>query len=119
MLQSKYSLFPAPQRKQSTAKLALAVAVCALLLTACQPKSKPEDTDQKQNAASEVQPQVLALEGSSVRLAVNLPDCSGKNCPQFVVERLQSNFPFIDQIMDREILKNLKQILDISEINQK
>jgi hypothetical protein len=42
--------------------------------------------------ASEVQPQVLALEGSSVRLAVNLPDCSGKNCPQFVVERLQSNF---------------------------
>ena len=119
MLQSKYSLFPTPQRKQSTAKLSLAVAVCALLLTACQPKSKPEDTDQKQNAASEVQPQVLALEGSSVRLAVNLPDCSGKNCPQFVVERLQSNFPFIDQIMDREILKNLKQILDISEINQK
>uniref|UniRef100_UPI00300B9FD2 RsiV family protein n=1 Tax=Acinetobacter ursingii TaxID=108980 RepID=UPI00300B9FD2 len=119
MLQSKYSLFPAQQRKQSTAKLSLTVAVCALLLTACQPKSKPEDTDQKQNAASEVQPQVLALEGSSVRLAVNLPDCSGKNCPQFVVERLQSNFPFIDQIMDREILKNLKQILDISEINQK
>lgn len=119
MLQSKYSLFPNPQRKQSTAKLSLTVAVCALLLTACQPKSKPEDTDQKQNAASEVQPQVLALEGSSVRLAVNLPDCSGKNCPQFVVERLQSNFPFIDQIMDREILKNLKQILDISEINQK
>ncbi|MCU4413685.1 RsiV family protein [Acinetobacter sp. WU_MDCI_Axc73] len=118
MLQSKYSLFT-PQKKQSATKLALAVAVCALLLTGCQPKSKPEDTDQKQNSASEVQPQVLALEGTSVRLAVNLPDCSGKSCPQFVVERLQSNFPFIDQIMDREILKNLKQILDISEINQK
>ncbi|RKG36046.1 DUF3298 domain-containing protein [Acinetobacter guerrae] len=118
MLQSKLAMFPSPQKKQSTAKLTLAVAVCALLLTACQPKSKPEDADQKQNAVSEVQPQALVLDGAPVRLKVNLPDCSGNSCPEFVVERLQSNFPFIDQIIDQEILKNLNQILEISKINQ-
>ena len=119
MLQSKYHVFSSPQKKHAATKIALAVMVCGLLLSACQPKSKPEDVDPKQQAASEVQAQALALEGSAVRLKVNLPDCSGNSCPEFVVERLQSNFPFIDQIIDQEILKNLKQILDISEINQK
>ncbi|MBK0064658.1 MULTISPECIES: RsiV family protein [unclassified Acinetobacter] len=118
MLQSKGSMFSSPQKKQPNVKLVLTIAVSMLLLTACQPKSKPEDANQKQNAASEVQPQVLAIDGSAVRLKVNLPECSGNNCPEFVVERLQSNFPFIDQIIDQEILKNLKQILDISTINQ-
>ncbi|WP_130804907.1 RsiV family protein [Acinetobacter sp. Marseille-P8049] len=111
-------MFSSAHKKRSATKLALSIAVCTVLLSGCQPKSKPEDAEARQNAASEVQAQVLALEGSAVRVNVNMPDCSGNNCPEFVVERLQSNFPWIDQRIDQEILKNLKQILDISKINQ-
>lgn len=118
MLQLRTETHIPPLKKHATAKLVLGIAVCALLLSACQPKSPPEDAEQKQTAASEVLPQALTLDGSSVRLKVNLPDCSGNNCPEFVVERLQSNFAFVDDIIDQEILKNLKQILDISNIHQ-
>jgi hypothetical protein len=37
--------------------------------------------------------------GETVKLQVNLPECKGNTCPDFTVERLQSNFPFIDSVI--------------------
>lgn len=104
---------------QHKPRLALTAVVCALALAGCQPKSKPEDTaaSDQQNAASAVQAKALQLEGNVAPMKVTLADCSGNNCPHFEVERLQSNFEFIDRTIDQAILNNLKQILEISQLN--
>ena len=59
------------------------------------------------------------MKGETIPSKVALPDCDGKNCPEFTVERLQSNFPFIDKVIDEQILKTLDQILAIAEPDAK
>ena len=87
-------------------------------LVACQPKSTPADSSEKASAAQTSDAQVARLEGQSVKLNVELPACDGNNCPEFEVERLTSNYPWIDQKIDAEILKNLAHILEISKAQQ-
>jgi hypothetical protein len=58
------------------------------------------------------------LRGETVKLAVTLPECNGNTCPDFTVERLQSNFPFIDQLLDQEILDQLSKMLEIVDADQ-
>ncbi|ENX61078.1 MULTISPECIES: RsiV family protein [Acinetobacter] len=90
------------------------VLACAILLAACQPKSEPKESQDKptdppaaQQAAEPI------LRGETVKLQVTLPECKGNTCPDFTVERLQSNFPFIDQLLDQQILDQLSKMLDV------
>jgi len=76
----------------------------AILLAACQPKSEPKELQQTAEPI---------LRGETVKLQVNLPECKGNTCPDFTVERLQSNFPFIDQLLDQQILNQLSKMLDV------
>jgi len=102
------------------ASLRLTLLASAIFLVACQPKSDPKESkDQQKPAVVEQKPVELTLKGETVSSKVILPDCSGKTCPEFTVERLQSNYPFIDKIIDQQVLKALSQILEIAEPDAK
>lgn len=104
----------------SKASFRLTLLASALFLVACQPKSDPKESeDQQKPAVVEQKPVELTLKGETVPSKVVLPDCSGKTCPDFRVERLQSNYPFIDKIIDQQVLKALGQILEIAKPDQK
>ncbi|MBV6552361.1 RsiV family protein [Acinetobacter sp. UGAL515B_02] len=94
----------------------IAILGSTLALAACQPKQAAEDAAKAASATdSSTQAQVLAIEGKTVKLNADLPECDGNNCPEFEIERLQSNMPWIDQQIDAEILNNLARILEISK----
>ena len=90
------------------------VLACAVLLAACQPKSEPKQSQDKPQDPPAVQQQAEpVLQGETVKIAVKLPECKGNTCPDFTVERLQSNFPFIDQLLDQQILEQLSKMLEV------
>ncbi|MCU4641325.1 RsiV family protein [Acinetobacter courvalinii] len=90
------------------------VLACAVLLAACQPKSEPKQSQDKPQDPPAVQQQAEpVLQGETVKIAVKLPECKGNTCPDFTVERLQSNFPFIDQLLDQQILEQLGKMLEV------
>jgi len=96
----------------------VSVLACAILLTACQPKSELKD-DPKDKPKDPTVVQTLTeptLKGETVKVQVSLPACDGNTCPDFSVERLQSNFPFIDQLIEQEILSQLEKMLEISDV---
>lgn len=94
------------------------ILVCAVLLAACQPKSEPKEPEDKPQDPVVNQTSEPVLRGETVKLAVTLPECNGNTCPDFTVERLQSNFPFIDQLLDQEILDQLSKMLEIVDADQ-
>ncbi|WP_151717069.1 RsiV family protein [Acinetobacter sp. TUM15071] len=90
------------------------VLACAVLLAACQPKSEPKESqDKPTDPPAAQQTAEPILRGETVKLQVTLPECKGNTCPDFTVERLQSNFPFIDQLLDQQILDQLSKMLDV------
>lgn len=90
------------------------VLACAVLLAACQPKSEPKESQDKPQDPPAVQQQAEpVLQGETVKIQVKLPECKGNTCPDFTVERLQSNFPFIDQLLDQQILNQLGKMLEV------
>lgn len=104
----------------SKASLRLTLLASAIFLAACQPKADPKDSqEQQKSTVQEQKPVELTLKGETILSKVVLPDCDGKTCPEFTVERLQSNFPFIDKIIDQQILSTLNQILEIAEPDAK
>ncbi len=91
-----------------------------ILLSACQPKPDAENTNaaSSASAASEAQ-SVTALVGTIEHLKLNLPDCKGKSCPEFSVERLNSNYAFVDAAIDQAILGQLNDMLDLGQVKIK
>ncbi|MCU4388515.1 RsiV family protein [Acinetobacter haemolyticus] len=92
------------------------VLACAILLAACQPKSEPKESQEQTKDPVVEQQTETTLRGETVKVELTLPECKGNTCPEFVVERLQSNFPFIDQFLDQQILDQLSKMLDIVDI---
>lgn len=89
-------------------------------LTACQkPDSKKVESAVDQTAASQVPDTSLLLQGDRAKLKLNLPECDGNTCPEFSIERLQSNQPFVDKVIDQAILDNLDKMLGIAQLSKK
>ncbi|WP_445117106.1 RsiV family protein [Acinetobacter sp. WZC-1] len=93
---------------------ALGVLISTLALLACQPKADQKQQDTEQQSVSEVQDTTLTLQGNAEKLPLEIPECGGNSCPDFSVDRLHTNQFVVDDIIDREILKNLDRILEIS-----
>ncbi|WOE30488.1 MULTISPECIES: RsiV family protein [unclassified Acinetobacter] len=85
----------------------------AMMFTACQPQQDAKKTEAEQSKKPE---QNLQLIGETQKLELNLPPCKGSNCPDISIERLSSNQPFIDKIIDQHIIELLQQILPDSEM---
>lgn len=95
------------------------VLACAILLAACQPKSEPKDAEDKPQDTPVVQQDAEpVLRGETIKLPVNLPECKGNTCPEFSVERLETNFPFIDQLLDQQILDQLSKMLEVVDADK-
>lgn len=94
----------------------LTILSLSLTLVACQPKpEKPEEPIKTEIKPEQPAPDLTPkLEGQAEKLKLELPECDGKNCPELQIERLKSNQPFIDEIIDREILQDLSQILEVT-----
>ncbi|SPL70105.1 hypothetical protein KPC_1283 [Acinetobacter stercoris] len=100
----------------SKTTLAFSVLVAAMTLSACQPKdSHKKEQTTSEASASEPLVTVLELKGNLEELTLKMPECDGKNCSEFSVERLQTNYNFVNDVIDKAILKDLDQILSISE----
>ena len=82
----------------------------AIFLSACQPKAPTEQANQEP-AASEVVAASIRLTASNQKLNIQLPACKGNDCSEFIVERLQSNQAFVDDVIDAAILKILSETL--------
>ena len=93
---------------------AVSIVTVAVLLSACQPKKVESEQPETAVSSALEQQQAQQLIGDSEKLALNLPECDDKNCPEMTIERLSSNQPFIDAYIDAEILKQVEQILAIS-----
>lgn len=96
--------------KRKTTALMSAFSI-AIMLSACQPKSKQDEPNINEPAASEVVVETKHLNGEIQRLNLGLPKCDGNNCSELVVERLSSNYPFIDAWVDEKIASLLAETL--------
>lgn len=93
----------------------LSLMASVLLFSACQPKPDPEDAAASSATAASAAQTAANLTGKIERLPLQLPPCKGKNCPEFSVERLSSNYAFIDAALDQAIVSHLADMLDIAE----
>lgn len=92
--------------------LAISILITILGITACQPKkTEPEAVEAKQ---TQTEQQSIKLVGDIEKLNLSLPKCDGKNCPEISIERLNSNWYFIDHFIDQKIIQELAQILEIA-----
>lgn len=98
--------------KKKTA-LAFNMVLISIALSACTPKSSEQasKSDSEQVNSAAIAAALLKLQGHTEKLNLNLPECQDKNCPEFTVERIQSNQLALDQIIDQAILMRLSQIL--------
>lgn len=98
--------------------LAIAIVMSTFAVTACQPKAEQKSEPTTEQPASVVQDTTLKLQGETQKIPVSLPECSGNRCPEFSVDRLQTNQIVVDQQIDQAILQNLERILDIGKLKQ-
>jgi hypothetical protein len=98
--------------------LVMSALATAIALSACQPKQTDKKEEQAQSEA-QVETHALKLVGDTEELALNLPDCKGKSCPDLEIERLSSNQTFIDNVIDAQILKILKETLTLAPAQEK
>lgn len=99
--------------------LALSILVITLGLTACQKSdSKKAEPTVDQSAASQVPDTSMLLQGDTEKVKLTLPECNGNTCPEFSIERLKSNQPFVDETIDQAILDNLDKMLDIAQLSK-
>lgn len=97
----------------------VSVLSMSLLLSACQ----KQNDDSEKTASVQQQTSIkkithpFELNADVENLAVSLPACEGNNCPEFQVQRLKTNYDFIDRQVDAAILAALRDHLDLAAIN--
>lgn len=97
----------------------VSVLSMSLLLSACQKQNDDREKTasvQQQTSIKKI-PHPFELNAEVENLAVSLPACEGNNCPEFQVQRLKTNYDFIDRQVDASILAALRDHLDLAAIN--
>lgn len=97
----------------------VSVLSMSLLLSACQKQNDDREKTasvQQQTSIKKI-PYPFELNAEVENLAVSLPACEGNNCPEFQVQRLKTNYDFIDRQVDASILAALRDHLDLAAIN--
>lgn len=96
--------------------LVLTILCASVTLTACQPKKTEQSVDETAVVTSQaVEAPRPRLQGETEKLLLDLPACKGKTCPELSVERLKSNQPVLDQLIDQAIVTEMSQMLSIVE----
>lgn len=98
-------------------KIACGVMLLAFTLSACQKSSDQAADAETQSSAAQSENTLLSLQGNNEKLLFHPPECRGKDCPSFEIERLHSNQFVLDDVIDQAIVEQLEQIL--SPVEQK
>lgn len=102
-----------------TNKLGLMMLLTATVwVSACQPVEKNKDNNQVEvnpPASSELVVEALRLTGTTQNVPVVLEPCRGNGCPEISIDRLSTNQPVLDRVIDQAILQHLKSTIDIDE----
>ncbi|WP_111893279.1 RsiV family protein [Acinetobacter sp. MB5] len=106
-------------RKNLSMTFSMSVLSVSLLLSACQKQN--DDTEKTVSAAQMTQAKAIQnpyeFTANLENIPVQLPACEGNNCPEFQVQRLNTNYDFIDTQVDAAILAALRNNLDLAAIN--
>ena len=106
-------------RKNLSMTFSMSVLSVSLLLSACQKQN--DDTEKTVSAAQMTQVKAIQnpyeFTANLENIPVQLPACEGNNCPEFQVQRLKTNYDFIDRQVDAAILAALRDHLDLAAIN--
>lgn len=97
-------------------QIVLGVLGLSLLMgvTGCEQKDKavPAATIETETQPSQaVNP--LILKAKVVPAPYQLPDCKGSSCPEINLMQLSSNFPWLDEEVNAEVLKTLQELIDL------
>lgn len=101
-------------RVQHSSIFAMLSLTVVLGLTACE--RKPPAVDDTPSPASEVQAEQARLAAKVEKIQLNMPECKGQSCPQVDIQRLESNYPQLDQAIDQYILNYAKVLVKGFEI---
>lgn len=93
----------------------MSLLASAVMLSACQPadKSKNQNTPDQAAISEPVVVEEVRLTGSTQRVPLVVESCKGNSCPEIMVDRLSTNFPDFDQMIDQAILEYFKTTIEI------
>lgn len=98
----------------------ITILASSLHMAACQPVDKNKDqmpAKVDQTAISEAVVEAPRLIGTTQRVPVMVEPCRGNGCPEMTIDRLSTNQPELDRIIDQAILKHLQSTIEIDEAN--
>ncbi|MHA3050916.1 DUF3298 and DUF4163 domain-containing protein [Acinetobacter sp. ANC 4640] len=97
----------------------ISVLSASLCLSACQKKNDDAEQPVSSPQLTHVKnkPALFEFTANLDNIPVQLPACEGNNCPEFQVQRLKTNYAFIDQQVDAAIIATLRNNLDLTTIN--
>lgn len=93
----------------------MSLLASAILMSACQPQQEKKQQTESAEEQAKKPDQSLQLIGEAQKLDLSLAACQDNYCPEISIERLSSNQPFVDAIIDQKILQILAQILPKDE----
>lgn len=89
---------------------------CAVLISACQPIEKEkEKSEPDQTTISEPVVEVLRLTGNMQKVPVVIEPCKGNGCPEISIDRLETNHPELDRIIDQAIAEHLASTIELDD----
>lgn len=105
--------------KNSSILFSVSVLSASLCLSACQKQNDDAEQSVSTPKVAQVQPKPVPFEFTANvdNIPVQLPACEGNNCPEFQVQRLKTNYAFIDQQVDAAIIATLRANLDLTMTN--
>ena len=92
------------------------------LMSACQPVDKDKDANQSpidQGSVSEPVVEQIKLIGSTQMIPVEIEPCRGNGCPEIRIDRLSTNQPELDKVIDAAIIQILKTTIEVDTKEEK
>ena len=91
--------------------LVMSALSIAVALSACQPKQTEKKEEQPKTQTEKVQEKLV---GETQELSLNIQNCQSNQCSDLSIDRLKSNQPFVDKVIDEQILKLLKETFELT-----
>ena len=96
----------------------MGLLLSSVVITACQPSDQNKEKNKEnvdQVSVSEPVVETLRLIGSTQRIPIQMEPCRGNGCPEITIDRLATNQPVLDKIIDQAILKQIQSTMDVDE----
>lgn len=96
----------------------IGVILSCITLSGCEKQQQIQQPESNASSPKQVKSVEPVLNATIQNIPIQLPECSGRDCPKFIVKQLKSNQKFIDLILEKASLKILQQNIALSLIQQ-